>query len=155
MKHKETLGKIRESLYCVKKSRKKNGHLNQNRALLLQEYALTPGFHCILTASKRGPEVLQHIFKKITPSMNIGFLSLNTRAPSHCVNVYEELNLSGALNTFNGSLEEYLLCSFSCQMLIINATPELLKEPWFGKFEQLLIEYNFHQDMSVITIFYE
>lgn len=127
--------------------------LSEQEILAFHSYLFSPGFHCIKVPSiAAGRGLLEEYASSCAYVIDSAFLSM-TPAPNGHRNLYEELCVMDAFSE-EGRLEEFILCSLTQEFLIIEATAELLKTPWFGKFEQLLIDYNIMKETTIIMFLY-
>ena len=84
---------------------------------------------------------------------DVALLTMATqKCPAQYRDLYEEIQ---HLTVHDGTLEEFILTSFYNDFLIIEYTPQLLEQPWFGTFEQLLSKYSIAQSIPVIMFMYD
>lgn len=157
MNHKLVLHQLRN----LTRSRRKNGTTNINAIehtiVSLQEYFLTPGTHYVTVPTiEQGRSLLRVCLDSLGLYNNIGMLTACLRkAPAQYHDIYGELTSFQSLALDNGILEDYMLSSFNCDFLVIEYSQELMKQPWFGKFENLLHEYSLASSLPVLMLFYE
>jgi len=84
---------------------------------------------------------------------DVALLTMATqKCPAQYRDLYEEMK---KLSMHDGSLEEFVLTSFYNDFLIIEYTPQLMEQPWYGTFEQLLSKYSIAQSIPVIMFMYD
>ena len=147
-------------LRSLTRSRRKSGTtLNsiEHNLISLQEYFLTPGTHCVTVPTvQQGRSLLRVCLDSLGIYNNIGMLTACLRkAPPQYHDIFGELSSFRSLSLDNGILEEYMLNSFNCDFLVIEYSQELMKEPWFGKFENLLNDYSVASSLPILLLFYE
>jgi hypothetical protein len=79
----------------------------------------------------------------------------NQRCPALYRDLYKEMAEAHVLGISDGSLEEFILTSFYNDFLVIEYTKELMDQPWFGSFEQLLSRYSINQSIPIILFMYD
>jgi hypothetical protein len=86
----------------------------------------------------------------------VGMVTVSTKkAPYQYVDIYEELQYANATSLDTSKLDEYMCSSFQCDFLVLEYTQQLIEQPWFGRFEQLLSEYSVLSSIPVILLFYD
>lgn len=156
MKHKEDAHKVRMPISYVGKGVKKGHSLSEQNVIILQNFFLTSGVHCIHVPDiQTGRTLLETALASFKSDRSISLLTtVKKKAVFPYSDLYKELGAARASSHTNGALEEYLLCSLNSDLLIIEATTELLQQPWYGKFEQLIVEYNIGATLPIIMIFH-
>lgn len=137
--------------------RKTSTTLVEQTIINVQQYFLTNGLHCITIAShEQGRSLLRVCLDSLGIYSNIGIVTVTTKkAPEHYHDIYQELCYAHALGVQDGSLEEFMLSSFHCDFLVLEYTQELLEQPWFGHFEQLIAEYSLAKAIPIVMFLYE
>ncbi len=146
------------NLRNLTRTRRKTGTtLVEQTIINVQQYFLTPGVHCITIAThEQGRSLLRVCLDSLEIYTNVGIVTVTTKkAPAHYRDMYEELEHAQALCLGDGRLEEFMLSSFQCDFLVLEYTQELLEQPWFGRFEQLLSEYSVAKSIPVIMFLYD
>lgn len=123
----------------------------------VQQYFLSPGLHCITIPShEQGRSLLRVCLDSLGIYSDVGMVTVTTKkTPLHYRDIYEELEHYQALSFDDGSLEEYMFSAFQCDFLILEYTQELMEQPWFGRFEQLMSEYSVAKAIPVIMFLYD
>ena len=122
--------------------------------ITIQQYFLTPGMHCIeVPTVQQGRSLLRICLDSLQIFADVALLTMATKkCPAQYRDLYEEVK---HLTVHDGTLEEFILTSFYNDFLIIEYTPQLLEQPWFGTFEQLLSKYSIAQSIPVIIFMYD
>ena len=129
-------------------------NLSEQEVLVLNSYFFSPGFHCIKVPTiEAGRRLLSEYTSSCSHFVDSAFLS-TIPIPEEYHNLYRDLGESGALSGEKGSLEEFILQSITHEFLVIEATSDLLKTAWFGRFEQLLIDYDIMKETTIIMFMY-
>ncbi|MBA3751542.1 hypothetical protein H0X06_01905 [Candidatus Dependentiae bacterium] len=131
-----------------------NDYLSEQEVLALHTYFFSPGFHCIKVPSvEAGRRVLSEYMRSFNYFLDGALLSTSP-VPDEYVDLYAELKAHNALPGEKGDMEEFILQLLHHEFLAIEATAELLKTPWFGMFEQLLIDYNIMKETTIVMFMY-
>ncbi len=125
--------------------------------ITIQQYFLTKGIHSITVPSiQQGRSLLRICLDSLQIFADIALLTVaNQQCPAQYRDLYTEMKQAQALGTHDGSLERFILTSFYNDFLVIEYTPALLSQPWFGTFEQLLSRYAISQSIPVIMLMYD
>ncbi len=123
--------------------------LGDEDILVLQDYFLTTGLHILRVPNAVVGRMLIDSFIN-SAGHRVGLLSTEY-VPGNYFNVYNDLLMQQALTT-DGGLEDYVLTSASWDILVIEGTEELLSSPWYGHFEQLLIDYEIIAKVPVFVL---
>ena len=136
--------------------RKNNGSPFENNLFTIQEQFLSPGMHCIdVENHEQDRRLLRLGLDSLNMYSDVGMLTMSpTKIPHKYRDLYEEMDAWDALTLNNGMLEEYLLSSFQSDFLVLEYTQELIVQPWYGRFEQLLYEYSISTSIPVIMFIY-
>ena len=138
---------------------KKNRDVSQveQSIITIQQYFMTPGMHCIYVPNiQQGRSLLRICLDSLQIFADVALLTVATKkCPLQYRDLYEEMEQAKALTTHNGNLEEFILTSFYNDFLIIEYTPQLLEQSWFGVFEQLLNKYALNESIPVIMFMYD
>lgn len=156
MKQKSYTNKLRTS-NCASKKAVKSRSLVEQSIIALQNSFLTPGLHCITVSNvQHGRDLLKVCLDSLGRYTDIGLVSHSAQTgPSHYTDLYTQMSQVGALSLEEGMLEDYMLSSFQSDFLILEYTQELMVQPWFGKFEQLLSDYSITNSIPVVMFLYE
>ncbi len=125
--------------------------------ITIQQYFMTPGMHCIYVPTvQQGRSLLRICLDSLQIFADVALLTVATqKCPTLYRDLYTEIKRAKALTTHNGRLEEFMLTSFYNDFLIIEYTPNLIEQPWFGAFEQLLSRYAISESIPVIMFMYD
>lgn len=128
-------------------------HLTEREILILQSYLLSPGFHSIRVPTIAQGRVLLSTFgSSLRFFSRLALLSDNTNEE---IEGYTDLTaeLEAAHSSGLGNFELYMLHCFDYDFVAIEGTRELIASEWFGRFEQLLIDYNLIKTIPILMIF--
>ena len=128
----------------------------EERILAAHDAFLNPGMHCITVPNQQQGRILLRIcLETLGKYADLGMLTMSLNGcPEQYRDVYAELERLHAFSLQESNLENYLLTSFSSDILIIEYTQELMEQAWIGKFEYLLHEYAFSHSIPVIMLLY-
>lgn len=148
------------NLRNLTRTRRKSGAqttLVEQTIITVQQYFLTAGLHCITIPShEQGRSLLRVCLDSLDLYTDIGMVTVTTKkAPAHYRDLYSELEDAQAVFSDNGRLEEFMLSSFQCDFLVLEYTPELIEQPWFGRFEQALTDYSIAKTIPVVMFVYD
>ncbi len=127
--------------------------LSEQEILIVQNYLLSPGFHSLQVTDVAEGRALLSTFEA---SLSYLLRAALVNAPgkemlSDYLPIGRELEAASAEP---GQLEQYLLHSWDYDFVAIEGTKELLATEWYGRFEQLLIDYDLIKTMPVLMLFY-
>jgi hypothetical protein len=128
-------------------------HLTEREILILQSYLLSPGFHSIRVPTiAQGRALLSTFGSSLRFFSRLALLSDSTNGE---IEGYTDLTaeLEAVHVSEQGNLEQYMLHCFDYDFLAIEGTRDLLASEWFGRFEQLLIDYNLIKTVPILMIF--
>ncbi len=131
----------------------KRTSLREQDIMSLQALFLTPGFHCITVGNREiGRSLIDSCISSVNHYSQPAFLG-SSAAPEEYLDLYQEFASWDALHNHE-NLEQYMAGFFYFDVLIIEGTKDLLQDQWFGKFEQLLIDYSMPQTLPIIMLLY-
>ena len=156
MKQKLAIHQLRTSSRSRRKITVKNAS-PEYKILMIQNSFITPGLHCVNVQNhEQGRRLIQISLDSLGIYSDVGMVSMSVRGcPLQYRDIYYELSRYDALSIDNGALEDYLLSSFTCECLILEYTQELIEQPWFGRFEQLLSDYSITNTIPVMMFLYD
>ncbi len=133
--------------------------LADEQIIELHKILLTDGFHYIQVANvKEGRSTLGALLDSLAYYCDVGCLTLETMPlPSNIFDLYYHLSQEGYLDSgkYSADLEKFFLERFENDFLWIEATPELIKKPWYLYFEQKLLEFRIHEKIPIIVVSYK
>lgn len=130
-------------------------YLSEQEILILQSYLLKPGFHSIQVPDiVQGRVLLRTFVSSLNYFSRVALLSeIENGELTECINIASELKAVHAYSD-PGQLEQYMLHAWDYDFLAIEGTKDLLSADWFGRFEQLLIDYDLIKTTPVLMLFY-
>ena len=127
--------------------------LSEQEILIVQNYLLSPGFHSLqVTDVAHGRALLSTFEASLSYLLRAALISApGEEMLSDYLTIGREL---AAASAEPGQLEQYLLHSWDYDFVAIEGTKELLVTEWYGRFEQLLIDYDLIKMTPVLMLFY-
>ena len=126
--------------------------------IALQEKFLTPGFQYLKVPTiKTGRVLIETILSSLNCYGRSSVVSLDASAwVQGADNLFVRLKEGGFLDPMSVfDLEDFLLDYFEGDFLWIEATQQLLAQPWFSYFEQKIVDLNIAQHIPVLIISYD
>jgi len=131
--------------------------LTENQVIALHKALLTPGFHNMQVNSiEEGRAILYTMLNALSYYSDLACLSLSDSAlPSSVYDLSYHLTQGGYIDkACRTDLENFFLERFDNDFLWIEATQELMKEPWYLYLEQKIVELRIDQQIPIMIISY-
>ncbi len=131
---------------------------SESQIIALQEKFLENGFQYIKVRSvTKGRTIIESFLQSLGLYQDIVILSTTPILPKTMVtDLYYELSNSGYLNSFEPYyLEEFFIEHFYYDFMWIEATRDILNEPWFDDFKKKIIDMGLDQHIPIMVVLYE
>jgi hypothetical protein len=123
----------------------------------LQDKFLTTGLHSIKVPNvAEGRFAINTILKSLNCYSNVACLSMHdTELESKFFDMYYGLTLGGYVHgNFEQKLDEFFLEQCDVDFLWIEATIQLVEQPWFYSFERKLSQFKIDLQIPIVVLVY-
>jgi len=132
---------------------------SESDILYLHNIFLTHGSHAIRVNNvAQGRTIIAAVLQSLNYYSAVACLSLSDQALENSIfDISYALTLGGYLTNHNSEirLEEFFLDQFDVDFMWVEATQELIHQPWFESFMHHLELLKFEHHMPIIVVFYE
>jgi hypothetical protein len=125
----------------------------ENDILYLQNAFTTPGVHAIKVQDvKTGRKLVTQLLNSLKWYQDVAYLASSESVPyKRAKNIFAHITQPITVE----GMAQFFIENFYYDFLWIEATQELLKEPWLSSFEQQLVNYHIDHMIPIIVISYD